>query len=147
MSRAFIKDPEPGEPRCPGCGGLGDPVTPPTLEEHLPTADREPLGAAAFYCPDPRCRTAYYNAWAAAVPVERLKGPAWPKDPEAPICPCFGVRAADVLADARDGRKDRVKELVEKSKGPEARCLRACPDGVPCIPRVLRLFRETFEAR
>ena len=26
MSRAFMKDPEPGDPRCPGCEGLGEPV-------------------------------------------------------------------------------------------------------------------------
>jgi hypothetical protein len=146
MSRAFVKDPEPGEPRCPGCGGLGDPVGPPTLEDHLTAASRAPLGGSAFYCAAPSCRTAYFNAWGVSVAADQLTGSAWPKDPEAPICPCFGLKAADVLADARAGRKERVKALVERSRSPEARCLKSSPDGVCCVPRVLRLFRETLEA-
>jgi hypothetical protein len=146
MSRAFMKDPEPGEPRCPGCGGLGDPVAAPTLEAHLSPAVRTPLGGSAFYCAAPSCRTGYFNAWGAAAPADQLSGTAWPKDPEGPICPCFGLKAADVLADARDGRKDRMKDLVDRSRGPEARCVTSAPDGVCCVPKVLRLFRETFEA-
>jgi Zinc binding domain len=147
MSRAFMKDPEPGDPRCPGCGGLGEPVGPTTMDAHLAAAARAPLGASAFYCADASCRTAYFNAWGAAVPADQVTGPAWPKDPEAPICPCFGMKAADVLADAREGRKERVKALVEKSRGPEARCATSAPDGVCCVPKVMRLFREAFDAR
>ena len=118
-----------------------------TLEAQLPSEARTPLGGAAFYCVNPACRTAYFNAWGAKVPADRLASPAYPKDPSRPICPCFGIAAEDVTADARDGRKERVRDLVERSKGPEARCAERCPDGRPCIPRVLRLFRETFEAR
>jgi hypothetical protein len=147
MSRAFVRDPEPGEPRCPGCGALGDAVGLPTLEAHLPPAARATLGAAACYCASPECRNAYFNAWGAVVPVDQLTGPAWPKDPNAPICPCFGLRAEDVVADAREGRKDRIKDLRDRSEGSEARCAERCPDGRSCLPRVLRLFRETFEAR
>jgi hypothetical protein len=147
MSRAFVRDPEPGEPRCPGCGALGDAVGLPTLEAHLPAEARSTLSGAAFYCVNPDCRTAYYNAWGSGVPVEKLTSPAWPKDPDAPICPCFGLRAEDVAADARDGRKDRVKDLMDRSQGADAKCALRCPDGRSCLPRVLRLFRETFEAR
>jgi hypothetical protein len=96
---------------------------------------------------NPGCRTAYFNAWGARVPDDRLASPAYPKDPEKSICPCFGIRAAEIVADARDGRKERVRDLMERSQGPEARCAARCPDGRPCLPRVLRLFRETFEAR
>lgn len=142
-----MKDPEPGEPRCPGCGGLGDPVGPTTLDAHLPAAARAPLGGSAFYCAAPSCRNAYFNAWGAVASSDQVTGTAWPKDPEAPICPCFGVMSGDVLSDARDGRKDRVKALVERAKGPDARCVQRSPDGACCITRVLRLFRETFEAR
>lgn len=141
-----MKDPEPGEPRCPGCGGLGDPVAPPTLDAHLSLAARPTFKGAAFYCAAPSCRTAYFDAWGAAATTDQVRGSAWPKDPDAPICSCFGMKAADVVADARDGRKDRVKELVERSKGPEARCAQKSPDGACCVPRVLRLFRESFDA-
>ena len=142
-----MKDPETGEPRCPGCGGLGDPVGAATLEAHVPAALRPPLGASAFYCAAPSCRTGYFNAWGASVPADRLTGSAWPKDPEGPICPCFGMNAEDVLSDAREGRKERVKELRERSMGPDARCAASAPDGLCCVARVLRLFREAFEAR
>ncbi|MBI3858575.1 MAG: hypothetical protein HY293_23055 [Planctomycetes bacterium] len=147
MSRAFVREPEPGEPRCPGCGAFGAPVGAATLETHLPAAARSTLAGAAYYCAAAGCKTAYFNAWGTAVSADQLSGPAWPKDPEAPICPCFGMKAADVIADASDGRKDRVKELVERSRGPEARCAQSCPDGASCVPAVLRLFRERFQAR
>jgi len=120
-------------------------VDAPTLEAQLPAEARAPLGTAAFYCVNPSCRTAYFNAWGAAVADDRLARPAWPKDPDGPICPCFGVRVEEVQADAREGKKERVRDLVERSKGPEARCRERCPDGRPCVPRVLRLFRETME--
>ena len=144
MSRAFIRDPEPGEPLCPGCGTPGDEVGPPTLEAQLSEADRSALGKGASYCVNPACPTAYFDAWGASVAAARLRSTAWPKDPEGPICPCFGLAAAEVEADARDGKKERVRALVDRSKGPEARCAERCPDGRPCIPRVLRLFREAF---
>ena len=145
MSRAFIRDPEPGEPRCPGCQGLGEPVGPPTLEALLAPKDRDVLGAAAFYCADPACANAYFTAWGATVPAARLKGTAYPKDPAGPICPCTGLLASDVVTDAREGRKDRMRELKERAEGPEARCLTCSPEGRSCVARVFRLFRETFE--
>jgi len=147
VSRAFIRDPEPGEPLCPGCKTPGDAVGPATLEAQLTPEGRAALGANAFYCVNPGCPTAYFTPWGAAVPAEKLSSTAYPKDPEGPICPCFGIKAADMIADAREGRKERVRELLERSKGAEARCTQRCPDGRPCIPRVLRLFREAFEAR
>ena len=120
---------------------------PPTLDAHLPPAARAALGGSTFYCAASACRTAYFTAWGAAATVDLLTGSAWPKDPDGPICPCFGMKAADVVADAREGKKDRVKELVERSKAPDARCAQRSPDGACCVPRVLRLFRETFDAR
>ena len=117
---------------------------PPTLEAQLPPDLRAPLGGTAFFCVNPGCPTGYFNAWGAAVPAERLASRAWPKDPEAPICPCFGITADEIASDARDGKKERVRDLVERAKGAEARCRERCPDGRPCIPRVLRHFREAF---
>lgn len=142
-----MKDPEPGDPRCPVCDGLGDPVGSATLDAHVPAELRTALGGAAFYCGAPSCRTGYFNAWGAAVPADRIVAPAWPKDPDGPICPCFGMKSAEVVSDAREGRKERIKDLVERSKGPDARCAASASDGVCCVAKVLRLFRETFDAR
>lgn len=139
-----MKDPEPGEPRCPDCGTLGEPVGGPTLDAQLSPELRAPLGGTVHYCAGAACLTAYFNAWGARAGVDRLRSPAWPKSAEAPICPCFGATAAEVEADAREGFKERVKALLERAKGPEARCTQACPDGRPCSPRVMRLFRDCF---
>jgi len=147
MSRAFVREPESGEPRCPACGGLGEAVGQTTLKAHLPPDACSSLGEKAFYCDNPACPTAYFNGWGTSVPRERMTATAYPKDAAGPICPCFGIQAADVALDARDGRRERVRSLVERSRGPEARCTERCPDGKPCVPRVLRLFRETFEAK
>jgi hypothetical protein len=74
-------------------------------------------------------------------------GTSYPKDPEGPICPCFGLMVSDIVDDARVGSKDRIRNLATQAQGPKARCLEKCPDGATCVPRVLRLFRETFDAR
>jgi hypothetical protein len=147
MSRAFMKEGDEPEPRCPSCGTLGETVGAVTLEQHVTPEDHEAIGDRALYCPNPACTTAYFNAWAAVVPHDRIKGGTYPKDRQGPICPCTGLRAADVVSDARAGRKDRIKDLRDRSEGPESRCILLCPDGKSCVTRVMRLFRETFEAR
>lgn len=138
MSRAFMKEADAAEPGCPACGAAGDPVGERTLEAFLTPELRAELGAKTLYCPAASCPVVYFNGWGATVKRDRVKA----KDPEGPICPCFGVRAGDVVADAQAGRKDRLKAWRGQAEGPEARCAERCPDGRPCAPRVLRLFRE-----
>ena len=47
-----------------------------------------------------------------------LRHPVYPKDPQAPICACFGLTAEDVEADIREGGVTRVRALIEKAKRP-----------------------------
>jgi hypothetical protein len=147
MSRAFMKESEPADPRCPECSALGEPVGLVTLKGHLEPEDCSSLGAKAFYCVNSGCHTAYFNAWGVSVPFERMTRTAYPKDPDAPICPCFGMTVAEVVEDARAGNRDRIRDLATRAQGPQAHCAENCPDGTTCLPRVLRLFRETFEAK
>jgi len=142
-----MKEGEEPEPRCPSCGTLGDAVGPSTLAIHVPAEFRTKLGDRAYYCVNPGCPNAYFNGWGTTVPAERMLGPAWPKDPEGPLCPCFGLSATEIVADAREGKKDRIRSLKERAEGPEARCAERSPDGHSCLPRALRLFRESFESR
>jgi len=147
MSRAFIREPEPTEPRCPACGGIGDQVGSPTLKAHLPSEDCATLGEKSFYCVNSGCPTAYFNGWGVSISRDRMTATAYPKDPDGLLCPCFGLTVSEVVADGREGRKDRVRDLLGRSRSPEARCAEKCPDGLPCLPRVLGLFRQAFEAR
>jgi hypothetical protein len=140
VSRAFVRDPEPGEPRCPACGAIGEPVGALTLDALVPPERRAVLGNAAYCCASPGCAVGWFTAWGESVPAGR----SYPKDPAAPICPCTGLTATDVIADAKAGRKERVKALLARSEGPESRCAATCPDGKPCVARVFRLFRESF---
>jgi hypothetical protein len=142
-----MKEGEQADPRCPECGALGEQVSLVTLKGHLEPGDCSSLGTRAYYCANSGCRTAYFNAWGVSIPFERMTRTSYPKDPEGPICPCFGLNVSDVVQDAREGKRERVRDLATKSQGPKARCAETCPDGVTCLPKVLRLFRETFEAR
>ena len=142
-----MKESEQADPRCPECGALGAEVGRVTLQGHLGADDCSRLGARAYYCVNSGCPTAYFNTWGVSIPFERMTRTAYPKDPEGPICPCFGVNVSDIVGDARAGKRERIRDLTTRSQGPQARCVETCPDGETCLPRVLRLFRETFDAR
>lgn len=141
-----MKEGEAPDPRCPSCQSPGEAVGIVTLDAQLSPDDRKAIGDRAFYCPSPSCPTAYFSAWDAVVPLSRLRSRSWPKDPDAPLCPCFGLTVADIVNDARAGRKNRVLEIREEADAPDARCPSLAPDGKSCSAQVMRLFRENFVA-
>ena len=100
----------------------------------VPAEARRALAATAFFCPTPNCPVAYFDAFeaqvAAAVACCR---PVYPKDPAAPLCPCFGLTRDDVEADVAEGMPRRIRELLAKSKSPAAHCETASPTG-PLLP-------------
>jgi len=141
MNKAFVREPEPdGRGYCPRCSALGVPVGTLTLDAHVAEGSRKHLGDAAWFCSYSRCNIAYFNDFEAMVTVEELRAPVYPKDPEVPICPCFGFRLTDIEADVRDGTPSRIRELLAKSKSPEARCRTLAADGKCCLPEVQRLY-------
>jgi hypothetical protein len=145
MSRAFMKEGEAPEPRCPSCDTKGDEVGPTTLDAHVPAEFRTALGDRAYYCVNSACRTAYFNGWGTVVPADKIRTSAYPKDPNGPLCSCFGVGAEEIETEARQGKKDKIRTLKVRAEGPDARCAERSPDGQSCLPRALRLFREAFE--
>ena len=74
------------------------------------------------------------------MPAAGLASLSWPKDPAAPLCPCFGMTREDVIEDA--GRKDpsRLRDLIKKSEGPDAECATRAPDGRCCVTQARRLY-------
>ncbi len=97
---------------------------------------------AAWFCNFPRCDVAYFNEFEGVVLVDELKTPIYPKELDAPICPCFGFTYDDVEADVQDAQPSRIRELLAKSKSSEARCATLAPDGRCCMSTVQELYMK-----
>jgi hypothetical protein len=124
---------------------LGTAVTPETVAAHLTPAARGELGETAFYCPYARCGVAYFDRLERVVLVDALVDAAYPKDPTAPLCRCFGLTIDDVEQDVREGRVSRVRAVVDRAKTAEAHCHIASPDGRCCVPEVQRYYLRARE--
>jgi hypothetical protein len=141
MNKAFVREPDDtGAGYCPRCGSLGTPVGIETLSAQLDEESRKHLTDAAFYCPYPKCEVAYFDSFERTIDVDRLRLPAYPKNPTAPICNCFGFTTAEIDADLSEGTTARTKALLAKTKSLEAHCATAAPDGRSCAAEVQRYF-------
>lgn len=143
MSRAFIKESEAPEPVCPpprGCGGRGVPVPALVVVANLGETGAGRLGSEAYFCPDPLCQVAYFDATGGRAGVAELRERRWPKDPAAPLCACFRVAEEEIAAWAREGRTDRMREFLERVRSGAARCSTATHDGRSCEAAARRVF-------
>lgn len=140
MNKAFVREPDSTEVRCPRCGAPGLNALRAAFESHVAPEVRRPLAASVYFCATPSCAVAYFDAFEAVVPVEALSKPVYPKDPAAPLCACFGLTLEDVEADVRDVSPVRIRALLAKSKGPEARCEELSPAGRSCLADVQRCY-------
>jgi hypothetical protein len=143
MNKAFVKEPDDtGAVHCPKCGSLAIAVGDQTLTAQLPAEDRGRLPESAWYCPYPRCDVAYFDKFERSVSSERLAHAAYPKDPTAPICACFGFTCDEIEQDVREHSTARVKALLAKAKSTEARCRAMSPSGESCQAEVQRYFMK-----
>ncbi len=141
MNKAFIKESDGLEEiLCPGCESRGVAVGSATLTQHVLPEFRGSLGDAAWFCRYAGCPVAYYNNWAGKVLVSQLRGPVYPKSPDAPLCSCFPFSMEQIEADAHEPVPRRIRELYAKSQGPEARCALLSPDGQCCLTEIQRLY-------
>ena len=140
MNKAFVRETDSTDVLCPRCQAAGVETPRVTVEAHLPADARRGLAATAFFCPTPSCKVAYFDAFEATVPADSLVRPVHPKDPAAPLCGCFGLMLEDVQADVDEGAPRRIRELLAKSKSPEAHCETASPTGRCCLPEVQRAY-------
>jgi len=141
MNKAFVREPEEtGARNCPRCGSHGVSVGRATLEAHLSADALRQLAESAWYCPFAKCAVAYFDEFDRHVEADLLERPMYPKDPDAPLCNCFGLSIADVDADLVEGTPVRVRQLIEKSRSELADCERASPDGRCCVPNVQRYY-------
>jgi hypothetical protein len=148
MNKAFVKEREDtGVGHCPRCGSLALVVGNETLSAQLSTADRQTMPDTAFFCPFARCDVVYFDQFERIVTTERLPRGVYPKDPDAPICACFGFTCDQIEADISEGGVRRVKELLARSKSSEARCATMSPSGQSCAGEVQRYFMKFRERR
>lgn len=146
MNKAFVRESDSTDVNCPRCKSAGIDVPRVTIESHVPEELLKPLAATAYFCPTPSCPVAYFDAFEAMLPASALKASVYPKDPAAPLCPCFGLTHEDVMADIEEGTPRRIRELVAKSKSPEAHCELSSPTGRSCMPIVQRQYFKLREA-
>jgi len=143
MNKAFLREPdETAALPCPGCGSAGTPVVRETWEHHVADPANAGLAESAFFCPFPKCDVVYFDMFDRRVKTGSLVHDVYPKDPQAPICSCFGLTTADIETDVREGVVTRTRAIVEKAKSAEAHCLTASPSGQSCVGEVQRLYMK-----
>ena len=140
MNKAFVRESDSTDVLCPRCGAAGTDALGSAVAAHVPSEARRALAATAYFCSTANCPVAYFDAFEATVAVDSLAQPIYPKDPLAPLCACFGLTRDDVEADLAEGTPRRIRELLAKSKSPEARCETASPTGRSCLPDVQRYY-------
>jgi hypothetical protein len=142
MNKAFVREPEPSVECCPRCGSPGQPVRRETMQAYLPAEKLTMVADPANFCPSPKCDVAYFDVFERVVLAADLSRPAYPKDPNAPICACFGLTRADIQQDAREGVVARVKAIIERANSPEARCWQTAANGQPCVAELQKCYLQ-----
>lgn len=143
MNKAFVREPEDtGQAFCPRCRSLGIAVQEATLVAHLKAEALNDLADTAWFCSFPTCEVAYFDLFDRVATIDKLVRPVYPKDPQAPICPCFGFTTDEIEADLAEGGVQRTRALVEKAKSSTAHCSMASPTGQSCIAEVQRYYMK-----
>jgi hypothetical protein len=112
------------------------------LDLYLQSEAREQLGESACFCPSETCPIAYFDEFERFVTIEALARPAYPKDPDAPICACLAVSCDVIDEDIREGSAARTRALIERANSSEARCAQLAPGGQSCVAAVQRYFMK-----
>lgn len=142
MNKAFVREPDQTVDFCPRCGSKGEPVGANTLKTYLTDAQRAQLSDPANFCPSPLCAVAYFDAFERSILADDLVRPAYPKDPTAPICACFGLTREDIEQDLHEGAPTRTKAALQQAKSPAAQCARLAANGRSCVPYVQKYYLQ-----
>jgi hypothetical protein len=142
VNKAFVREPDQTADFCPRCGTKGEPVQAKVLAEYLTDEQRGQLAEPADFCPSPQCPVAYFDGFERLVLAADLRRPAYPKDPAAPICACFGLARAEIEQDIREGVVTRTKAMLERAKSPDARCWEMAANGRSCAAYVQKYYMQ-----
>lgn len=142
MNKAFVREPDQIADYCPRCGSKGQQVGWGTIRSHLPEGKTPTVTNPANFCPSPQCDVVYFDVFERVLLTGDLAKPVYPKNPDAPICACFGLTRRDIEQDISEGVVTRVKAILEKAKSPEARCSRMAANGQPCVAYVQKYYMQ-----
>jgi hypothetical protein len=117
------------------------------MDAHCLPEARGRMRDAAWFCGYARCDVVYFNLFESTINTDELQAPVYPKDPQAPLCACFGFTLDEVLADVQEGTPTRIRQLLLRSQSPEAHCATAAVDGQCCLREVQRLYVKLKEGR
>jgi hypothetical protein len=146
MNKAFLRESDSTEEYCPRCGSLGQPVSRDTVMAQVqPDADVS-LAVTANFCPHPQCEVAYFDMFERMVQVAALRRPVFPKDPDAPICACFGFTRADIDRDLAEGVVTRTRGLLDRARSQPTQCETLAANGRSCVPDVQRYYMQRRNA-
>ena len=140
MNKAFVREPEEKRDRCPSCGTTGIAVFDVTLNAWLGPEQRQQLSEAACFCSHETCDVAYFDGFDRVIPAAEMATPVWPKDREAPVCPCFGLKCSDIQADIDEDSVARVRQTIQRAQSDEARCGTMSPSGQSCVAAVQKCY-------
>ena len=147
MNKAFVREPDQTAEYCPRCGAQGETIGCETLETYLSVAQRGRVSQRSNFCPSPRCEVAYFDGFELVILVSDLSRTVYPKDPEAPICACFGLTCEEIEQDVAEGVATRTRAILEKAKSAEARCVCLAANGRSCVAYVQKYYMQCLQAK
>ena len=146
MNKAFVREPDGDADYCPRCGSKGQPVARETVHGYVSVEKAQAVTDPANFCPSPQCEVAYFDAFERVILATDLHRPVYPKDPDAPLCACFGLTRQEIEQDVREGVVTRVKAVLEKAQSPEDHCAQMAANGQPCIAYVQKYYLQCRNA-
>ena len=140
MNKAFVREPDSTNERCPDCGSHGRTVGSTVLDKYVRTESRESLGETASFCTNAKCDIVYFDVFERCIRTAQMIHSVYPKDRSAPICACFQLKESDIDLDLEEGLPTRVRQLLAQSESPEARCEDLAADGHSCVSEVQKYY-------
>lgn len=140
MNKAFLREPDQVDSRCPRCDSAGHPVGPLTLAAHVAPELRRTLAESGYFCPTPMCDVVYYDDFGGIVRRDPQAPPIPIKDIDAPLCACFGTLREEVEQDVTEGTVTRTRAAVQRAQSTEARCTTLAPNGRSCVAEIQKYY-------
>ncbi len=140
MNKAFLREPDQVDSRCPVCDSVGQSVGALTLNAFLTGDLRRRFADTGSFCRLETCPVVYFDEFGARVERSEFSAPIPIKDAHAPLCGCFGLTRDDIETDVAEGVVTRTKAVVLKAQSDAARCSTHSPNGRSCLAEVQGYF-------